>query len=378
MIASMTTERTYLDWNATAPLHSAARAAMTSALDVFGNPSSVHAEGRVARALMEDARDRVARLVHARAADIVLTSGATEANATVLAAGWDTILLSSAEHDSVLAAARASGARLIYLPIDEDGRVAIEAVADHVLRGPALGRALVSLQCANNETGVIQPVVDLVPFARAHGIAVHTDAVQVPGRIDLDVAALDAEYVSISSHKFGGPKGIGAVIIRDGAALPALVHGGGQERRRRAGTEAVTAIAGFGAAADAAAKALADIPRQRRLRDHLEASLSSRQDCIVVGAKAERLANTTCIAFPGQSAETLVIKLDLAGIAVSAGSACSSGKVASSHVLTAMGLAPEIARGAIRVSIGSTTTDADIARFLAASETILRAPALAA
>jgi cysteine desulfurase len=372
------TSRTYLDWNATAPLQAASRAAMVAAMDLVGNPSSAHAEGRAARALIEDARDSIARLLRARSADIIFTSGATEANATVLAAGWETILLSAAEHDSVLAAARASGARLILLPVTAEGRVAIEAVADHALRGPAIGRALVSLQLANNETGVLQPVADLVPFARAHGIAVHTDAVQAPGRIDLDVAALDADYVSISAHKLGGPKGIGALVIREGATLPALIPGGGQERRRRAGTEAVIAVAGFGAAADGAANALADMPRQRRLRDHLEAQLTARAAAVAVGAAADRLANTSCIAFRGHSAETLVIKYDLAGIAVSAGSACSSGKVSTSHVLTAMGLAPEIARGAIRVSIGNTTTDADIARFLAASETILRAPALAA
>jgi cysteine desulfurase len=377
----MTRARTYLDWNATAPLCDAARAAMIRALDLVGNPSSVHAEGRAARAVIEDAREQVAALVGARPADVVFTSGATEANATVFAAGWDTIYLCEAEHDSVLAPAKGSQARrIIELPIERDGRAVVDAIAADVLCGSDhIGRGLITLQLANNETGVLQPVADVAAFAREHGLLVHTDAVQAPGRIAVDIEALGVDYLSISAHKLGGPKGVGALVLRDGAPLPALLMGGGQERRRRAGTENIAGIAGFGAAAVVALQNLRGIDAQRARRDRLEAAmLSLYPELTVIGAESPRLANTSCIAFSGKAAETFVIKYDLAGVSLSAGSACSSGKVGTSHVLRAMGIPPDVARSAIRISLGPTTTDDDIAAFLAASATILRSAAKAA
>lgn len=376
----MMAARTYLDWNATAPLRPEARTAMLAALDLQGNPSSVHAEGRAARAVVEDARERVAALVGAAPADVVFTSGATEANVTVLSGGWSTILVADIEHESVLHPAKASRARIIEIPVDATGSIDAGAIADEILcSSEPLGRALLTLQMANNETGAIQPVAAVAAFARAHGIATHTDAVQACGRLVVDVGALGIDYLSLSAHKLGGPKGVGALILRAGAALPNLLLGGGQERRRRAGTENVAGIAGFGAAAECAARELAHVDRQRALRDRLECEIVRQTpDAVIIGARSERLRNTSCIALAGKTAETLLIKLDLAGIAVSSGSACSSGKVGASHVLRAMGIAPDLARAAIRISLGATTTDDDIARFLAAWTTITRTAAKAA
>lgn len=375
-----TSGRVYLDWNATAPLLPRARDAMAEALDVVGNPSSVHAEGRAARALVDVARSQVAALVNASPAHVVFTSGATEANATVIACGWDTIYAAGIEHDSVTAGIRATKARHMALPVDRNGVVDGVAFSDDALRGAApLGRALLSLQLANNETGVVQDTTDIIAFARSHGIAVHSDGVQAAGRLALEFAALDVDYLTLSAHKIGGPKGIGALVVRDDAAYSPLVRGGGHERGRRAGTENVTAIAGFGAAAAEALNALAAIERQRVLRDRLEDGvLAASPAASIIGADSPRLANTTCIALPGHSAETLVIKLDLAGIAVSAGSACSSGKVGRSAVLAAMGLPDDIARSAIRVSIGPTTTANHIDAFLSAWSSVTRRPAKAA
>ncbi len=372
--------RTYLDWNATAPLRPEARAAMIAALDVMGNPSSVHAEGRRARAVIEDARERVAALAGANPADVIFTSGATEANATVMAAGWDTIFLSGIEHDSVLGPARASGARIVEIPVSRDGIAAAETIAAHWLRGSEpFGRALVALQAANSETGVLQPVAETAAFARAHGLAMHCDAVQAAGRLPLAALLEDVDYVALAAHKIGGPKGIGALISRAGTDLPALVRGGGQERRRRAGTENVAAIAGFGAAAEVALKALGQRPDVRRRRDMLErAVLQATPATVVIGNGAVRLDNTTCLAAPGRLAETFVIAMDLAGFAISAGSACSSGKVAESHVLKAMGLSADVMRGAVRVSIGPETTDEDVQAFVAAWTRLTEKSALAA
>jgi cysteine desulfurase len=376
----MTAIRTYLDWNATAPLRPEARVAMVKALDLTGNPSSIHAEGRHARAVIDDAREQVAALVGARASDVVFTSGATEANATVMAAGWSTIFVSDIEHESVVHAAKATRARIIEIPVGRDGVVEVGAIADEVLTGTgSSGRTLLTLQHANNETGAIQPVAEVAAFARAHGLAVHTDAVQTCGRLPVDVAALGVDYLSLSAHKLGGPKGIGALILRDGAPLPNLLLGGGQERRRRAGTENIAGIAGFGAAAVAAKAEIANIDRQRARRDLLEHHIRSMSPkAVIVAETVERLPNTTCVAVSGITSETLVIKLDLAGFAISAGSACSSGKVGASHVLRAMGTPPDLARAAIRISIGASTTDAEIDRFLTHWTTITRTAAKAA
>jgi len=363
----MKAERTYLDWNATAPLRSEARAAMLAALDLVGNPSSPHAEGRRARAVVEDARESVARLVGARPSEVVFTSGGTEANNAVLAGNWATVHVADIEHDSVLAPARASGARIVALPVSDTGVVLADRVAQLMQGAREVSPALLSLQLANNETGVLQPVAKIAGLAREQGFFVHSDAVQAAGRVPIDMAALGVDFLTLSAHKIGGPKGIGALVVRDGATLPAFVCGGGQERRRRAGTEAVAAIAGFGAAAQAAQRDLAGMARVEALRAKLEAEvLEIAPDTVIVAAEADRLPNTSNIARPGTAAETLVIALDLAGVAVSAGAACSSGKVGASHVLEAMGVAPGVARAAIRVSLGWNSTEADVAAFVQA------------
>lgn len=377
----MTRERTYLDYNASAPLRPEARAAIAGALEVCGNPSSVHAEGRAARGLVETAREAVAALVNARPAEVVFTSGATEANNWAIAgAEPGTIFVAGIEHESVLQPARAGNAGVISIPVTAAGTVSLDALAQLLAEhGKADGRALVAVQMANNETGAVQPVAEVAALAREHGAVVHTDAVQAPGRVPVDFAAMGVATMALSAHKTGGPAGVGALIVRDGVKLAPFIRGGGQERRRRAGTENVAGIAGFGAAAKAAARDLANIERVRALRDRLEAEvLAATPTAVVIGADAERLANTACIAVPGFSAETLVIKLDLAGIAVSAGSACSSGKVAESHVLNAMGISPEVAQSAIRVSIGVETGEREIAAFLAAWKAVTGGLSIAA
>ncbi|HEY8193542.1 MAG TPA: aminotransferase class V-fold PLP-dependent enzyme [Hyphomicrobium sp.] len=371
--------RTYLDYNATAPLRSEAKAAMIATLDVVGNPSSVHAEGRRARGIVETARESVARLVGAKPSEVVFTSGASEANAWVMTQPWATILTSGIEHDSILAPARASPGKVVMLSTSRDGVVHVEEIAEHVLTRGIATPAVVALQMANNETGVIQPITEVAEFARGHGVAVHCDAVQAAGRLPIDFAALGLDTLAISAHKFGGPKGIGALVIRDHLDLVPLLRGGGQERRRRAGTENVAAIAGFGAAADAAYAELAGASTVATLRDSLETQIRRISPrAVIVGDAAPRLGNTIAVALPGKLAETMVIRLDLAGVAVSAGSACSSGKVGASHVLEAMGFGPDIAAGTIRISLGPATTKDDIAAFVAAWQAIAGEPALAA
>jgi cysteine desulfurase len=363
----MNNSRIYLDHNASSPLRPEAREAMIAALDHGGNASSVHGEGRSARRMVEDAREQVAALVGARPADVVLMSGATEANNAALAGGWATIYLADIEHESVLSPAQASKANVVRLPVSGDGAVDLGALADAVLLGPATdGPALLTLQMANNETGVCQDVAAAAAFAQAHDIAVHTDAVQTCGRINVDFEALNVDLMSLSSHKIGGPMGVGALVLRDGFELPSLIRGGGQERRRRAGTENVAAIVGFGAAAAAAKAALDDeASRLADLRDMAErALLDAVPAATIVGAGAPRLPNTICVALPGDLAETLVIRLDLAGVAISAGSACSSGKVGASHVLQAMGLPNKIARAAVRISLGWNTNESSLEEFL--------------
>lgn len=367
----MSATRTYLDYNATAPLRPEARQAMCRALDLVGNPSSVHAEGRAARGVIEAARDQVAALVGAKPSEVVFTSGATEANAWVMAAGWARIHVASQEHPSVLEPARRSGATVIELAslgtgVADLSTLDIADLPDRATGRGAGGRELLSLQLANGETGVIQPLAEAVRRVAGRG-RIHCDATQAAGRIGVDFAALGIDFLSLSAHKLGGPKGIGALIVRDGADLAPLLPGGGQERRRRAGTENVAAIAGFGAAAAAAARDLDGMATLAALRDRLERELIRiTPEAVVIGQGSARLANTSCLALKGRSADMLVIRLDLAGIAVSAGSACSSGKVGSSHVLAAMGLEADVQRGAIRVSLGGDTTAADIDAFLAA------------
>lgn len=355
----------YLDYNATAPLRPQAIDAVAAALRAGGNPSSVHGLGRAARRIVEDARDRVAALVGAHPVEVVFTSGGTEANALALVGGgMRHLLVSAVEHDSVLR--NAPGGSVI--PVDGDGVVDLAAL-DRLLAATPGDGTMVSVMLANNETGVIQPVADVARLARARGARVHCDAVQAAGKIAIDLAALGVDMLTLSAHKIGGPQGVGALILRDGVALAPLVQGGGQERGRRAGTENVPGIAGFGAAAAAAVADLATgmTARVAGLRDRLEDAVQrTAPQAAIHGAKAARLPNTSCIGLAGVAAETQVMALDLAGVAVSSGSACSSGKVRASHVLGAMGLAQDAAGCAIRVSLGWDSTDADIDRFLAA------------
>jgi cysteine desulfurase len=367
------TERTYLDWNATAPLRSQAREAVVAALDVLGNPSSVHAEGRAARRLIDAARRHVAALVGAQPADVVFTSGGTEANATALcpASGTEVLLVSAIEHPSVLAGGRFPAANVASVPAGPDGVVDLGALEQQLAGFTQEGRrAVVSVMHANNETGVVQPIAAAAAFVHAAGGLLHVDAVQTAGRIPCDIKALGADFLTVSAHKLGGPKGVGAVVRRSAAVdWPApAIKGGGQERGTRAGTENVAGIVGFGAAAAAAAQDLAAEGRRlAALRDRLEAGLKAAfPQTVVFGDAADRLHNTTLFALPGVKAETAVIGLDLAGVAVSSGAACSSGKVAPSHVLAAMGVPGPLARGAVRVSFGYMTQAADIERFLAA------------
>ena len=368
-------DRIYLDWNATAPLRPEAREAMCEALDVAGNPSSVHAEGRAARHLVEVARERVAALVGALPRNIVFTSGGTEANMLALspAAGAASepcrrLMVSAIEHPSVLAGGRFPGAAVEQVPVTGSGEIDLSALAARLK--VAEGRALVSLMLANNETGVVQPVSEAAHLVHEAGGILHVDAVQAAGRIPCDIKALGADLMTLSGHKIGAPKGVGALIRRDGALPIAdpLIKGGGQERGARAGTENVPGIAGLGAAAAAALKGLAaDAARMIGLRDRLEAGLKAASpDIVIFGADAERLPNTTLMARPGMKAETAVIAFDLDGVAVSSGAACSSGKVQPSHVLAAMGVSPRLAGGAIRASLGPTSTESDVDRMIEA------------
>jgi cysteine desulfurase len=356
------TERAYLDWNATAPLRSAARAAVASALEMIGNPSSVHREGRAARAVVEHARGEVAALVGAEARNLVFTAGGTEANALALSpALGERLLVSAVEHPSVLAGGRF--ANVTRIAVDTDGIVDLRALEAELANG---GPALVSIMAANNETGVIQPVAEAAEIVHRHGGLLHVDAVQAGGRIPIDINTLGADLLTLSAHKIGGPKGIGVLVKRDDAVqIEPLIRGGGQERGSRAGTENVSAIAGFGAAAGEIRRKLAEETREMAAkRAKIEAELCTVPHCVIFGSAVARLPNTTLVAVPGGKAETLVIAFDLDGVAVSSGAACSSGKVAASHVLAAMGVPADLARGAIRVSLGAATTDAEIDRFL--------------
>lgn len=343
---------TYLDANATQPLRPEARAAVLEALDLCGNPSSVHQAGRTARRLLEQARESLAARFGAAPADLVFTSGGTEANALAiygLGAGRR-LIHGATEHDAVRAAA--PGATV--LPVDRDGVADLATLAALLKDGPAL----VCLMLANNETGTLQPVAEAAALCHAAGALLHVDAVQAAGRVAVDLRALGADSLALSGHKLGGPAGTGALLLAADLALAPLIRGGGQERGRRGGTHALPAIAGFAAAAACTTPALAP------LRDTAErAAVAS--GARVIGGGAARLPNTTCLALPGIAAQTQVIALDLAGICVSAGAACSSGKVARSHVLDAMGLGA-LAGEAIRVSLPWNVTKADIAAFIAA------------
>lgn len=348
----------YLDYNATAKVRPEAAAAVAEALAEGGNPSSVHTAGRAARARVEQARADVAALVGATPAAVTFVSGGTEADAlaieSALAAGCERIIVGATEHEAVAETARASGAPVEEWRVDRDG------VADLAWLGRALGdgpRTLVCLMAANNETGVIQPVADAAAAVRAAGGWLHVDAVQAAGKIRLDFEALGADTLALSAHKLGGPQGVGALVAGPRATLTRRLHGGGQERGRRSGTENVPGIAGFGAAARAA---LADLPAQAAqaaCRDALAERLKAA-GAVVIGEGAPRLPQTLSFATPGFASELQVMGLDLAGVMVSAGAACTSGKVKASRVIEAMGR-PELSPFGIRVSGGWATTDAD-------------------
>jgi cysteine desulfurase len=345
----------YLDANATEPLRPEARAAVAAALDVTGNPSSVHSAGRAARRILEDARELLARRFGVAAQHLVFTSGGTEADALAIHAfgAGRRVIIGATEHDAV----RSAAADAVMLPVSADGVADLDTLESWLASGPL---SLVCLMLANNETGVIQPVVQAATLCRRYGAWLHVDAVQAAGRMDVQVPALGAHSLAISSHKLGGPPGAGALLLDpEVSAIAPLIAGGGQERGRRGGTPPLPAIAGFAAAAAVAR----DASHLAELRDEAEAAAVAA-GAIVCGG-AVRLANTSCLALPGVRADAQVIALDLAGVAVSAGAACSSGKVTASHVLQAMGLGP-LAGQAIRVSLPWNAAAADIAVFATA------------
>lgn len=366
-------ERAYFDWNATAPLREEARAAMLAALELAGNASSVHGEGRAARQVIEEAREKIARLVGAEPKNVTFTSGATEANMLALtpaiAAGGnkaprDRLFISAVDHPSVRSGGRFAAGDVEELPVTADGVVDLPALSSALTRAE---RPLVSVMLANNETGVIQPIRAIADIVHAAGGMLHVDAVQAPGRIDCRMGELGADLMSLSAHKFGGPQGAGALMSRGDIHIgEPMIKGGGQERGLRAGTENVVAIAGFGAAAAAAAHQ-ADAARMAAQRDRIEAAITTIvPQAVIFGQATPRLPNTTLVAVPGMKAETAIIAFDLNGIAVSSGSACSSGKVQASHVLAAMGVEPALAQGAVRISLGWATGERDIEMLLGA------------
>jgi len=364
-------ERAYFDWNATAPLRQEARAAMVTTLGLTGNASSVHAEGRAVRRLVEAAREQVAGLVGAEAKNVTFTSGATEANMLALTPAIeiggrkslrDRLFVSAIEHPSVRSGGRFPADAVEELPVTGAGVVDLHALRSAIARAE---RPFVSVMLANNETGVIQPIADIAAIVHTANGVLHVDAVQGPGRVACRIGELGADLMSLSAHKLGGPQGAGALVSRGDIHIgEPLIKGGGQERGLRAGTENVAAIAGFGAAAAVSANQ-ADATRMAGSRDRLEAGIKAiLPEVLIFGESAPRLPNTTLFAVPGMKAETAIISFDLNGIAVSSGSACSSGKVQASHVLAAMGVEPSLAQGAVRVSLGWSTSESDIENLL--------------
>lgn len=366
-------DRVYLDWNATAPLRREAKEAMAAAWDLAGNPSSVHAEGRQARKLVEEARIRVASALGALPRNVIFTSGGTEANALALTPGLRRasgapvarLLVSAIEHASVLAGGRFPAGAIGTIGVTRSGLVDLDRLRAALENGPP---ALVSVMLANNETGAVQPVKEAAEIIRAAGGLLHVDAIQAFGKIPLDLKDMGADLATVSAHKIGGPKGVGALVLAEGlAGFDPLLRGGGQERGHRAGTENVAGIAGFGAAVTAAMDTLeGEAIRLKSLRNRLESGLRQTPRVLVFSDDVERLPNTTLFTVPGLRAETAVIGFDLAGIAVSSGSACSSGKVQPSHVLEAMGFGLQLAQGAVRLSLGWSTSDKDIDHCLKA------------
>lgn len=373
----MAVERIYLDWNATAPLMAAARDAMLDALSLPGNPSSVHAEGRAARGVIERARREVAALVGAEPAHVTFTASATEAANQVLSPVYrmgksrvaiGKLYVSAIEHPAVRAGGRFASDHVTEVPVTRSGILDLDALTTRLAAHDlADGLPLVAVMLVNNETGIIQPIREVSAIVKKFGGLLVVDAVQAAGRIPLSIAELGADFLILSAHKLGGPKGVGALVSRGETLMPEpLVRGGGQEKGHRAGTENLAAIAGFGAAAREMASELAQRnARLTALRDRAEqAMLSAAPDTVIYGRSEARVGNTSFFHLPGLKAETGQIAFDLEGVALSAGAACSSGKVGASHVLTAMG--EDAATGALRLSIGPATPESDIDRFVAA------------
>lgn len=378
----MPARRAYLDWNASAPLLPEARVAILSALDLTANPSSVHAEGRKARRLIEEARRDVAALCNVRDDHVVFTSGASEAAALVLTPDWrmgrapltySKLYASAADHPVIVGGGRFAARDVVELPVDRDGRLDLDAL-NSALAGHdrSLGLPMVALHLANNETGVIQSTGKISEIVHDAGGVLVLDAAQAAGRISIDISALSADFIILSAHKMGGPKGAGALVGRSDVLMPApIAAGGGQEHGHRAGTENYAAIAGFGAAARVATGSLAGANELRRRRDGVEAEiLGMVPDAIIFARDVDRLANTIYFAIPGVKAETAQIAFDLAGVALSTGSACSSGKVGASRVLKAMGYGDDMS--GIRVSFGATTGTAELDAFADALRQFVR------
>jgi cysteine desulfurase len=373
----MASSRLYLDWNATSPLHPAAREAVLRALDLFGNPNSVHGEGRVVRAAVEGARRQVAALAGADPAHVIFTSGATEAANMVLTPDFrmgrtplsiGRLYYSAIEHPAVREGGRFSKTDMTEVAVTSSGVVDLDVLRSLLAaHDTSTGLPMVALMLVNNETGIVQPIKEAAEIVHAHGGLLVVDAVQAAGRLKLDIRDLGADFMIVSSHKIGGPKGAGALVTRGEVLMPRpLIHGGGQEKGHRSGTENSLAVIGFGAAAHAGIEEFEERNQGLlQMRDRLEAGMRlAAPDVIVYGTNEVRVSNTTFFTLPGLKAETGQIAFDLEGVALSAGSACSSGKVGESHVLTAMGHDPKL--GALRISLGFATTDADIAKAVAA------------
>jgi len=363
----MSASVTYLDHNASAPLLPEAREAVLKALDLVGNPSSVHGHGRALRALVDDARTKVARLAGATREQVVFTGSATEAITQAIVGGAkalnvEGIVVSAGEHAAVLKAAEATGLRVITVGLDDGGVVRVEEIAEALER--ATGTLLVAVHLVNNETGVIQPIdrIEVLVGASRHFLFV--DAVQAFGKLELEFAARAPDMMAISAHKIGGPQGVGALLMKGHADQVRLIPGGGQETGRRGGTEAAALIAGFGAAAEAFAARYAGARPDEALKRAVEGLYALAPNAVVFGEKADRIGNTLNFAIPGLKNAVAMMGLDLKGVSISSGSACSSGKVGPSHVLKAMGVPPELSECAMRVSVGWTTTKADIDAFI--------------
>lgn len=359
--------RIYLDYNATAPIRPEVIASAAAAMQVLGNASSIHGDGRGARKIVEDARGDVAALCGVRPAQVIFNGGATEGNNTILSGYQDkNVLVLASEHPSVLEAAPHAD----KIPVTKDGLVHLNKL-DVMLATSKTD--LVCVQLVNSETGVVQPVAEVAKLAGHHGAKFLCDAVQGAGRIDINFNALGCDYMTLSAHKFGGPQGAGALVFREGLQMPKYMRGGGQEKRQRAGTENVAGIAGFGIAAKLANEGRADYAaRTRAFQVKFETALTSlAPGCLIAGENAPRIANTTSVLFPGLSAETLLMAMDLEGVSVSSGSACSSGTFKASHVLAAMGFDDGASRSALRFSTGWATTDADIDAALSALGRVL-------